>query len=101
MSEMDLLEQVTTHLYAAQVQRASNDDKLIAGHIDEALNAARRLRPVIDILEELEDHFDNLSDVVDGDYGVPRPNGAMQWVARIQEALRGSSLSSAKQSGEA
>lgn len=87
MSEMDLLDQVISHLGAAQVQRAGSDDKLIAGHIDHAHTAARKLRGAIDLLEELEDHFDNLADVVDGDYGVPRPNEAMRWQQRIREAL--------------
>jgi hypothetical protein len=87
VSEMDLLDQIISHLGAAQVQRAASDDKLIAGHIDEALKAAKRLRPAIDLLEELEDHFDNEADVVDGDYGVPRPNEAMRWQQRIREAF--------------
>lgn len=40
----DLLDQIIGHLGAAQVQRAPNDDSIIAHHVDEALTAAKALR---------------------------------------------------------
>lgn len=39
------------------------------------------------ILEELDDHFDDEVDVVDGPDGQPRPNDAMRWQQRIREVL--------------
>jgi len=39
-----LLDNIIAHLRTAQIQRSSNDDKIIAEHIDEALQSARVLR---------------------------------------------------------
>lgn len=41
---MDALDEIIGHLGAAQIQRAASDDKIIAVHIDAALDAAKRLR---------------------------------------------------------
>lgn len=41
---MDALDEIIGHLGAAQIQRAASDDKIIAEHIDAALDAAKRLR---------------------------------------------------------
>lgn len=38
-------------------------------------------------LEECREHLDRFSDVVDGDYGAPEPNEAMQLVHAIDQAL--------------
>jgi len=43
-----------------------------------------------DLLEKLEDYFDNFSDVVDGDYGEPKPNKEMQFLVEIRAALAAS-----------
>jgi hypothetical protein len=40
---MNTIEQIVSRLYAAQRQRSPSDDKLIAEHIDAALDLARAL----------------------------------------------------------
>ena len=62
-----------------------HNDKLIAeGKVAvlERKNAALRAA-----LERCEEYFDNRSDVVDGDYGVPAPNAEMQILSEIRQAL--------------
>lgn len=41
---MDMLDEIIGHLGAARNQRASCDDKIIAGHIDAAYEAASNLK---------------------------------------------------------
>jgi hypothetical protein len=47
----------------------------------------RRVTPadVVDVLDEVAEFLDNYVDVVDGDYGEPRPNRAMSLQQRVQE----------------
>lgn len=40
-------------------------------------------------LEECREYLDRFSDVIDGDYGVPEPNEAMQLVHEIDRAFGG------------
>jgi hypothetical protein len=47
---------------------------------------------LIGVLEEVRDFLDNYIDVVDGDYGEPRPNRAMSLdgeIARLLARVRG------------
>ncbi len=55
-----------------------------AAFIARAVNAHEAL---IDALEYAAAYFENRSDVVDGDYGVPAPNKEMRILAEINEAL--------------
>lgn len=41
---LTLIEQIIGHLGAAQVQRTTSNDQIIAGHVDDALTAAKALR---------------------------------------------------------
>lgn len=41
---------------------------------------------LLGLLDDLETYFDKRSDVVDGSYGIPEPNEAMQFLSRIKEA---------------
>jgi hypothetical protein len=41
----------------------------------------------MDLLIELADYFDDRADVLDGDYGAPRPNRAMQLNTSVQGAI--------------
>jgi hypothetical protein len=40
------------------------------------------------VLLELEEYFEDRADVIDGDYGQPRPNREMQLLTEIKDALR-------------
>jgi len=40
-----------------------------------------------DILQEVSEFLDNYVDVLDGDYGDPRPNNAMSLKQRVDELL--------------
>ena len=40
-----------------------------------------------ELLDRLETYFDQRSDVVDGDYGVPEPNAEMQHLTAVQSVL--------------
>lgn len=40
-----------------------------------------------ELLDRLEDYFDQRSDVADGDYGVPEPNAEMQHLTAIRELM--------------
>lgn len=42
---------------------------------------------VLDLLNDVSDFLDNYVDVLDGDYGEPRPNRAMSLKARVDELL--------------
>ena len=42
---------------------------------------------VIDLLQDLSEFLADLEDVVDGSYGIPAPNRAMQLRQRIEELL--------------
>lgn len=46
-----------------------------------------RIRALETALQECAGYFDDRSDVVDGDYGVPAPNKEMKMLQMIQEAL--------------
>ena len=46
-----------------------------------------QINTVIEALTEAEDYFDNRSDVVDGDYGIPEPNTEMRLLQIVHEAL--------------
>lgn len=43
----------------------------------------------LDLLMEVSEFLDNYVDVLDGDYGEPRPNRAMNLKSRIDELLDG------------
>jgi hypothetical protein len=43
--------------------------------------------PVLDALEEALEFIEDYADVVDGSYGEPRPNRAMQLLEPIREAI--------------
>ena len=43
---------------------------------------------LIDLLVECWEYFDNHADVVDGDYGEPRPNRAMSLQSEVARMLR-------------
>lgn len=47
----------------------------------------KAIREAAEVLGYARDHIDGEIDVVDGDYGVPRPNRAMQLATRIDEAM--------------
>ncbi|HAX40268.1 MAG TPA: hypothetical protein DCY10_05280 [Clostridiales bacterium] len=40
-----------------------------------------------ELLDRIETYFDQRSDVVDGDYGVPEPNAEMQHLTAVQSVL--------------
>jgi hypothetical protein len=42
---------------------------------------------IVDLLCEVSDFLDNYVDVLDGDYGEPRPNKAMSLKARVDELI--------------
>ena len=42
---------------------------------------------LIDLLVSVDEFLDNYVDVVDGDYGEPRPNRAMSLQGDVREAL--------------
>jgi hypothetical protein len=39
------------------------------------------------VLDECADYFDNKSDVLDGDYGVPEPNKEMRLLSMIKDIM--------------
>lgn len=57
----------------------------------EALNdGIKQLKAVLALiaaLSEAEDYFDGRADVIDGDYGEPRPNTEMRLLSEIRAAL--------------
>lgn len=55
-----------------------------AAFIVRAVNAHDDL---IETLHEVAEFLDNQSDVEDGDYGVPRPNRAMQLLIEVRNAI--------------
>lgn len=48
---------------------------------------AATMKEVVEVLIDLETYFDQRSDVVDGDYGVPEPNAEMQHLTAVQSVL--------------
>lgn len=46
-----------------------------------------QLGEIMDTLAECSDFLDNYVDVVDGDYGEPRPNRAMSLHSRVESAI--------------
>lgn len=59
-----------------------------AGAAEEALEKAeKRIAAMESLLEECHDYFDGLSDVMDGDDGIPTPNPEMDMRMRIREVL--------------
>ena len=42
---------------------------------------------IIDLLTDCEEYFDNMADVVDGDYGAPEPNPEMVMASRCDHLL--------------
>lgn len=42
---------------------------------------------ILSHLSEVEDYFDNRSDVIDGDYGVPEPNTEMKMLQEVRDAI--------------
>ena len=46
-----------------------------------------RVKEMESVLTECAEYFDNRSDVIDGDDGVPRPNREMQMLQMIDEVL--------------
>lgn len=79
-----LLDEIIGHLGSAKVQRAQSDDKIIAGHIDAAYDAATKLRGT---LGEIIECLDQYADVEDGDYGHPAPNRAMTLLSELERGL--------------
>lgn len=62
--------------------------------MNECSGCAARERDIAelhDLLDEVQDFLDGQVDVVDGDYGQPKPNRAMQLVIEI-ERVRGGTL---------
>lgn len=55
----------------------------------ELLGAYERIAELDAMLHECREFLEGQVDVVDGDYGVPRPNRAMILVSLIDEALHG------------
>lgn len=54
---------------------------------DERNAACRREDALESMLLECLEYFENRSDVVDGDYGVPEPNREMKMATEIKEVL--------------
>ncbi len=46
-----------------------------------------QLADILEALEAAREHLDGEIDIVDGDYGEPRPNRAMSICNRIDEAM--------------
>lgn len=46
-----------------------------------------RIAELEDVLEACADYLEDYSDVVDGDYGEPAPNRAMNLLSRVKAAL--------------
>jgi hypothetical protein len=42
---------------------------------------------LVDLLSDIAEELDRYSDVLDGDYGEPRPNWAMRLRQRIDDAI--------------
>ena len=42
----------------------------------------------IELLENIVDYFSNRSDFVDGDYGIPEPNQAAVFAAKLEDLIR-------------
>jgi hypothetical protein len=67
------------HFYAAPERAAKTAKRIV-----DTLN---RLPELIDVLNSVTEFLDNYVDVVDGDYGEPRPNRAMSLKASVDEHL--------------
>lgn len=54
---------------------------------DELLAAYDRIDELETVLAQCRDYFDNRSDVIDGDYGIPAPNKEMRMLQEIDEVM--------------
>ncbi len=45
-------------------------------------------RHMLSVLYDVEDYLDNRADVIDGDYGEPRPNQEMTLLGEVRLAIR-------------
>lgn len=66
----------------------------LMAHLDAALTlpselaaAYERIAELECVLEECEGHFDNRSDVIDGDYGQPEANAEMTMLGIVRKVL--------------
>ena len=66
--------------------------KQVLGDRDRLARECEALKAALDVLcdagEQAADFIDEYVDVVDGDYGIPRPNRAMQVHTRLEDALQ-------------
>lgn len=51
------------------------------------MNDYQKLGEVLDALVEASEFLDNQADVIDGDYGEPRPNRAMRVNTSVESAI--------------
>lgn len=52
------------------------------------MNIRNAIASVTATLQEVSDYFDNRSDVVDGDYGIPEANTEMSMLNEVEAALK-------------
>lgn len=52
------------------------------------MNLAITVAAILTHLNEIEEYFDNRSDVVDGDYGAPSPNVEMRLLQEVRDAIK-------------